>query len=376
MTLCGTFEQKNGGNQFFHLGSLIFMGPKSKEKQIATKVFTVLKLNNGPMRKITILTQPFGFTLFKRKIVERLRRVKHLMLRKKSSCKKINGPSSVLMSLLKGLHGSSIPFNYNPVLTHQIHDNVVVLSNIEALKQAIRLKKKGRIANLFAGPNLVALPHEENGILTSPEIDVCIVPCKWVKKSYETDAPSLKEKIRIWPAGVDQSFWSPSKKKVRSKNILIYKKNDPFALEARIVILAKKYGWTTKTIHYGSYKQIEYKQLLNSSDLAVFLSISESQGIALLEAWAMNIPTLVWNPGKRTVLNQKNVPVSSAPYLTEKTGATWKTLDELENLLAHHKIIRQQFQPRKWVLANMINTITTQKLYSIITNSQPHKISF
>ena len=53
--------------------------------------------------------------------------------------------------------------------------------------------------------------------------------------------------------------------------------------------------------------------------LAVFLSSSESQGIALAEAWSMNVPTFVWNP-KPKELNGRYFPsVDSAPYLTPET---------------------------------------------------------
>ena len=53
--------------------------------------------------------------------------------------------------------------------------------------------------------------------------------------------------------------------------------------------------------------------------MAVFMSRSESQGLALAEAWAMDVPTLVWQspPGEPGSVFSLSDP---APYLTSDTG--------------------------------------------------------
>ena len=53
--------------------------------------------------------------------------------------------------------------------------------------------------------------------------------------------------------------------------------------------------------------------------MAVFISRSESQGLALAEAWAMDVPTLVWQgpPGDGGSLFNLSDP---SPYLTSHTG--------------------------------------------------------
>jgi glycosyltransferase involved in cell wall biosynthesis len=318
------------------------------------------------MHKISILTRATGISLLARTC----KNIVHRILGHKFHLKTIGGPSSVLQSLLSGLKELKIEHNVNPKLASSLYNNVIVLSNIEALKQAIFLKRKGVIKKLLAGPNLVVLPHEENGILTSPEIDICIVPCKWVQDIYEEDAPSLRNKIRIWPAGIDHVFWKPKSDYKKEKTLLIYKKNDPLNLASNLVAIAQHVGWKTKTLDYGSYKKEEYKKALDESSLSVFLSLSESQGIALLEAWSMNIPTLVWNPVKRSILNKKNVPVSSAPYLTEETGKLWNSLEGLQKIFQNYNELKSLWTPRKWVLENMTNQVSTKKLLSILKENR------
>lgn len=64
-------------------------------------------------------------------------------------------------------------------------------------------------------------------------------------------------------------------------------------------------------------------------DLLFFLSQSESQGIALAEAWAMDVPTFSWNPREFVYKMHTFKNVSSAPYTTSENGTLWKDIDEL-----------------------------------------------
>jgi hypothetical protein len=102
-------------------------------------------------------------------------------------------------------------------------------------------------------------------------------------------------------------------------------------------------------------------------------------GIALAEAWAMDVPTLVWSRitmylpqcnapvlprlfsfliacvllfhvwllvflagGERAIWN----PYTGAPYISDMTGAIWETGGELEALLIKIEVLQSAFQPR------------------------------
>ena len=67
------------------------------------------------------------------------------------------------------------------------------------------------------------MPDEYNKILFRDEINKIIVPCDWVKKKYiEVSKSHLKNKIKIWAAGVDHKYWKPGKNK--SIDVLLYSK--------------------------------------------------------------------------------------------------------------------------------------------------------
>src|SRR4029077_7913349 len=111
----------------------------------------------------------------------------------------------------------------------------------------------------------------------------------------------------------------------------------------------------------------EYRTLLDQAAIGVFLSAFETQGIALAEAWAMDVPTLVWDPrGEAQWRRHTFTSRASAPYLTPAPGRLWRTLDELEPALRAAMADRAGFQPRRWVLAHMTDAICSAALLEII----------
>jgi len=320
---------------------------KMKNKIILYNLFLLLiqlhfiTFINSKIEKLTILTQPIG-----------------------DNTEGYTGHYGVTRSLIEGLKSTDIIFNYNPKKFKDVYDTVWVLSNIEALQQAIYLRKKEKIKKLIAGPNLMVRSNEYNKILVSPEIDLCIVPSEWVKQAYIEDEPSLTNRIKSWYAGVDTNFWSKSKdqkKNTDKQKVLVYWKTENHNFCQSIENLLKKNNWNPICIRYGCYGKNEYKILLSNVKFAIFISRSESQGLALAECWSMNIPTFVWDPNEPLIINGKmHAQVSAAPYLNKDVGMSWKTLAEFELILNNIKNILPQFNPRTWVLENMSDQICAQ----------------
>jgi glycosyltransferase involved in cell wall biosynthesis len=278
------------------------------------------------------------------------------------------GPGCVVRSFIEGLQKLDIPFTHNPSQMKELSDVVVILSDPENVKVAIEWKKAGRIKYIFAGPNLVTRSYECNYLLASPEIDVILVPCDWARINFIQDDARLIDKIKIWYAGVDETYWKPITNHTsdKSNNVLIYDKYADRRFCDRVQKLLVKYGWNPVVLQYGSYSHQQYKELLATSAFAVFLSVSESQGIALAESWAMDVPTVVWNPQDLVAYGKRFDPISSCPYLTQDTGLDFKTVADLE---IHLKTIEQQlpsFKPRQWIVEHMTDVKSAQLLLDII----------
>jgi len=276
------------------------------------------------------------------------------------------GHHGVTRSLLSGLKRMGITFEYN-VFDKQI-DTVIILSGINYLKESIQLKKAGKIKKLVAGPNLVTRANEYGGICAQKEVDLCIVPSEWVKIAYEEEVRALQGRIKTWAAGVDENFWIPSKSR-RSK-IILYWKTETEGFIGQIERVLQRFHFEVVRVRYDTYSKEQYRNSLKQAALAVFISRSESQGIALMEAWAMNVPTFVWNPEKLIAHGRTYSRVSSAPYLTPLTGCFWKNVDELAGLLNTFVNNSFAFKPREYVLEHFTDTCAAQNMLNIISSIQ------
>jgi hypothetical protein len=272
--------------------------------------------------------------------------------------------AAVMRSLLQGIKNLQVPYNYNPSSVDDVGDVVLVTNNNEALKQAVALKKQGRIKKLFVGPNFY--PHE----VDFPEVDVYLVPSEWVIIFAKSDCAQIVSRCKVWYAGVDTDFWNPLNYcNNESKNVLVYWKTEPVNFCEAVERKLKKHGWNLRRLKYGSYKFDQFKEILLDSRFAVFISVSESQGLALAECWAMDVPTLVWNPQVAPILGNICENVSSCPYLTFYTGIDWQSLSEFEAILQTIDRYLSICSPRKWVVEHMTDEVSVRRLIEIINDT-------
>jgi hypothetical protein len=280
------------------------------------------------------------------------------------------GHYALVRSVVEGLHAIGADFNFNPRRAGAVGRAVYAPENA-ALRQAAEMKRRGAIAYLVAGPVNAMFPDEENGVLRLPEIDRLIVASDWVTELYR-DAPDLIEKSRSCPCGVDAEFWKPNLRPGTTNAAVIYWKSgdEAFCGEVEQVVRARGLEpLRTRSGHgeHAHFTREEFRRRLDGAAVAVFLSAFETQGIALAEAWSMDVPTLAWDPrGTTSWRGRAFVAGSSAPYLTGATGRRWRTVDELGPLLRATLADRASFQPRQWVLDHMTDAVCSAALYEII----------
>lgn len=267
------------------------------------------------------------------------------------------GPKQVLLNLIKSLKKSKIKFNINPFFESDIAETCIVLSGKKELQRCINYKKKNVISHLIAGPNIVVTPNDFNYILFSKEINKIVVPSNWVKNIYQKFGISSK-KIFIWFSGVN-IFKNENKKK---DQILVYIKNNNKLIKPCLNYLKKK-NYKFKIIHYGFYAKEYYYSMINRSILMIYFGAHESQGIAMQEAWSRDVPTLVFEK-KFFFHNKKKYLASSSPYLTSACGFFFKNFKQFT--LKFNYIIYSKLYPRNWIMKNMSQKKSLNKLLYII----------
>ncbi|MBL4668384.1 MAG: hypothetical protein JKY30_03885 [Flavobacteriales bacterium] len=152
---------------------------------------------------ITILTEP-SFILF-----YHLKKEVKNFIKKKLLNREIPwyaGHYAVVRSLIDGLEKINQEYNYNPTSSSKIASHVHVLAGVNTLKAAIRLKQKGKIKRLTAGPNIVISSADENGIIASKEIDRYFVNSDWTISAYLLDNSKLTNRIDNGPQGLMKKY--------------------------------------------------------------------------------------------------------------------------------------------------------------------------
>lgn len=220
---------------------------------------------------------------------------------------------------------------------------------------------KGLI-DLSAGPNIVVFSDDADGIIAREEIDLFLTNSKWVTADYIRKKPSLKGRIEEWPVGINMDYFSPDSPFCgrNSKKALIYHKDESEQFCWRIDYLLRKYGFKTKILTYGSYTLQEYKDLLNQVDLMIAVSQKESQGLFMLEAWSMDVPTICFDPhyyrwpGTDIEIAGN---ITTCPYLQEENGRRFMELQELEEIIRNWNWLKTCLHPRDWCKENLSDEV-------------------
>jgi glycosyltransferase involved in cell wall biosynthesis len=282
------------------------------------------------------------------------------------------GHYSLVRSVVEGLRSIGADFTFNPRTFGDLARVVYAPAN-EALRQAIELKRRGIVDYVVAGPVNALFADESGGILLRPEIDLVIVPSEWTVDFYE-GFPELVAKSRVCPCGVDAEVWKPAGVVKERRAVVYWKSGDERFCEA-VEAVVKRCGLEALRIRsrhgeHGIFKPSDYREALDRSVAGVFLSTFETQGIALAEAWSMDVPAVVWDPrGDAQWRGRTFRSRSSAPFLTPATGVTFRTIDDLEGALRGTLTSLTTFRPRAWVLEHMTDAVCADQLYTLIRRS-------
>ncbi len=298
----------------------------------------------------TILTKPISWKYYYLYLFKRI--IKYILF------SRTYGPNSVVESLLQWLKELSVTdYNINPSVQN-ISETVYVPVGKETLLAAISLKRAWKIKRIIAWPN-ITIPESVDDIFFDPLIDFIIVPSVWVKNYFLSLCWPTEKRIIVAPAGVET--YAPSK---RSGPIIIYKKECPTSLFHRVERYLNEINLDYVTIEYGRFQKSDYLNLLDTARGVIYLQTSESQWLALHEAWMKNVPTLVWNRGYWEYKKSKWFdPMISAPYLTEVCGMFF----EEKNFLEIFPLFMNQlwvYSPREYSKKYFTNSVTTRQLLS------------
>jgi len=263
----------------------------------------------------------------------------------------ISGSAKVYRNLVKGLDAIEYPYVVNRSLNSTkrvwVHDDVI------ALRYVARARAKAVV-----GPNLYVLPRD---IPSETDLGgvLYLHPSKWAVSVWKAAGFETCD-IAAWPVGIDLEELRPQTRFEARSAVLVYHKLRRADELERILASLDRAAVRYRVMRYGSYDQADYVAALRHSGLVVWHGCHESQGIALQEALAMDVPVLLCDV---TRLSQEvggsfppeldEVPVTSAPYFDARCGRRTYGLDDVGSMAAEMLLERSSFSPREYVETNL-----------------------
>lgn len=266
------------------------------------------------------------------------------------------GVAMIAINLIKGLDKLGVPYRLNDFRHIQKHpDEIACIIG----KPHVIFNRKWENPILF-GAGIYSHPVECPDLFTKyPNIKRILVPGPWIKNMFE---PFYPGKVLPWPAGIDTDEWTDKIKTEPEIDFLIYdkvwQKDDGPALLDCLCQELKRRSLSYDLIKYGNYKPGDLVQQLRRTKSAIFLSESETQGLAYQQILATDTPIMAWDRGGYWqdpfyYPRIQFAPVSSVPYWDDRCGQKFSSIGDFGPALDTFLANIDSFNPRAYVLENL-----------------------
>lgn len=203
---------------------------------------------------------------------------------------------------------------------------------------------------------------------------VYIQPSQWVVQLWEnmnTFNPHLP--IKVLPFPVNTYKFTTIADSCKKENVFIYFKNrHPAELNVIKSFLDDKLI-TYKIFDYTKrYNETDYLNYLQKSKYGIILDAHESQGFAIGEALACNVPLLVWDVKSMSQAyghSCPNIPCTTIPYWDSRCGESFFKENELSDTFDRFLLKLNTYQPRQYILENLSVESCSVKLNNIINTT-------
>lgn len=268
--------------------------------------------------------------------------------------------------------------NYKNIQLHII-ENTDLINNIDFNNYdciyspwfPIEVSKYPKIKFIF-GPHFSIFPERNHMDIISEKNVIYIQPSNWARDEWKNNSLCKNLRIESLPFGVDTiKFNEIIPYENRTKVFVYYKRRHPEELTQLMEFLKINninvdiFSYTTK------YNESDYIDCLQNSKFGIWLGSHESQGFALQEALACNVPLLVWNVksmNQEYNSNFSNISATSIPYWDKRCGESFEDISQMSEKFTIFINNLNLYKPREFILENLTMEICEKKLMELIKN--------
>lgn len=265
----------------------------------------------------------------------------------------------VFLHLMAGLDRIGVPYVVNDY--RHVHADPGGLVGL--IGKPHILKNFDRQTPLLFGSSIYNHPIDDEHLPIRHNIRQVLVPSAWVQRMFSEVWPGL---VTVWPAGIDVERWQPAPAANKDLDIIVYDKiirDRPEVEDTLIDPLLdelRRRGLTIEHLRYGFYLEEQFHRLSRRARGMIYLSRHETQGIAVEQMLAADVPVLAWDPGgdwqtlEYLLRGVRYGPVTSVPYWDDRCGVKFTSMKDFQPAFEDFwtGISSGRFSPRQMILDN------------------------
>lgn len=250
----------------------------------------------------------------------------------------MNGPKKVVNNLLASLEQEGITYAVND---EQYEHNLLLQYDWAGHVKHSELT----LENCVIGPQIWLFDQHTNELKKNPHYYKSIIaPSQWVKDLFVGKFGYPENKIVTWPVGIELKKYE---KNIKYDCLVYFKRRSEEELE-QVITFLKKNEMSYNVVKYGNYDQEELEELCDNSAFCFLLNGTESQGIAVQEMMARDLPMIVWDISEwGDQGRQWAVPATSVPYWSDQCGVRF--FDAFDIDYAFEKFCSKIYTPNKFI---------------------------
>lgn len=238
--------------------------------------------------------------------------------------------------------------------------------------------RDGRRKWLF-GPHFSVFPDSKLDLINKAQHNIFyIMPSQWCIDIWK-NIFNVKINMFSMPFPVDTVRFNEVyniNSQQRNSVLIYYKRRDPKELGYLLEFMNNK-GESIKMFSYtNGYDENDFINWMHISKYAIILDAGESQGFAIEEMMACNIPLLVWNINDLSQEYGENTypayKTTTIPYWDNRCGEVFCNKDELAT--TYQLFIKRIadggiYRPRDYILDNLTVDKCATRFCHLLTNS-------
>jgi glycosyltransferase involved in cell wall biosynthesis len=222
------------------------------------------------------------------------------------------------------------------------------------------------------GPHFSVFPEKKQMDIIQGLNSIYIQPSEWALNAWKIFPCCTQNRLEILPFGVDTVSFNEIKPITERSQVFIYFKR---RLQTDLDIVYRflcNNGYNPIIFDYVKrYNETDYINCLKNAKFGFWLDAHESQGFALQEALACNVPLLVWSVtsmSQEEGSSYKDIPAQTNPYWDDRCGEYFTDIQQLETTFNKFITNLSNYKPREFILENLSIEKCEQKLINIIQN--------